>query len=219
MKILEKRLSNYLSVYLGVLIILAGCASDPEPRKPTKQADVGISTEAQALIDQSYLIAPGDRLDVFVWGNPEISSKNVPVRPDGKITVPLVEDVSVHGRTPTQVARMLQEKLADYFSQPRVSVIVMDFVGDQSVHIRVIGEASAPQALIYKRNMTLLDVMISVGGLTEFAAGNRARIVRSYRGKQYEIAVRIDDLIKEGNISANQLMMPGDILIIPESWF
>ena len=165
-----------------------------------------------------YLIGPGDNVNVFVWGNPELSA-SVPVRPDGRITTPLIEDVSASGKTPTQLAREMEKQLSRYIKNPVVTVIVTAFVGRFSEQIRVVGEAAKPQALSYREQMTLLDVMIDVGGVTEFAAGNRAKIIRSVDGKQHEIPVRLDDLIKDGDISANVAVLPGDILIIPQAWF
>ena len=166
----------------------------------------------------AYVIGPGDTVDIFVWGNEELSA-SIPVRPDGKITTPLVEDVQASGKTPTELARSMEQRLKRYIKNPIVTVIVTEFVGRQSEQIRVIGKAQKPQAITYVENMTLLDVMISVGGLTEFAAGNRATIVRVVNGKQKVFRVRLDDLVKYGDITKNVDMLPGDILIIPESFF
>ena len=165
-----------------------------------------------------YLIGPGDSLSIFVWRNPDLST-SVPVRPDGRITIPLVEDLQASGKTPTQLARDIEKALAKYVKDPLVTVMVTGFVGPYSQQIRVVGEAAKPQALPYRDRMTLLDVMIAVGGLTEFAAGNRARLIRIVDGKQQVMELRLDDLLKDGDISANIPMLPGDTLIIPESWF
>ncbi len=165
-----------------------------------------------------YLIGPGDTLNIFVWRNPDLSTA-VPVRPDGRITIPLVEDLQASGKTPTQLARDIEKALARYVKDPLVTVMVTGFIGPYSQQIRVVGEAAQPQALPYRDRMTLLDVMIAVGGLTEFAAGNRARLVRIVDGKQQILELRLDDLLKDGDISANIPMLPGDTLIIPESWF
>ncbi len=165
-----------------------------------------------------YLIGPGDSLSIFVWRNPDLST-SVPVRPDGRITIPLVEDLPASGKTPSQLARDIERELAKYVKDPMVTVMVTGFVGPYSQQVRVVGEAARPQALPYRANMTVLDVMIAVGGLTEFAAGNRARLVRTVEGRQEVIELRLDDLLKDGDISANVAMMPGDTLIIPESWF
>ncbi|HHC71687.1 MAG TPA: sugar ABC transporter substrate-binding protein [Thiotrichales bacterium] len=165
-----------------------------------------------------YLIGPGDNLKVFVWGNPDLST-SVPVRPDGRITTPLVEDVVATGKTPAQLAREMEQLLSRYIKNPVVTITVTRFVGQYSGQIRVIGQAANPQSLPYQAHMTLLDVMIAVGGLTDYAAGNRARIVRKIYGEESSFRVRLDDLIRDGDISANIEMAPGDILIIPEAWF
>ncbi len=165
-----------------------------------------------------YIIGPGDTIQMFVWGNPDLSA-SVPVRPDGRITTPLVEDVQASGKTPTQLARDMEKELSKFIKNPVVTVIVTGFVGRFSEQIRVVGEAAQPQAIPYTERMTLLDVMIAVGGLTEFAAGNRAKVIRVANGKQQEIRVRLNDLLLDGDITANIEMLPGDILIIPEAWF
>lgn len=165
-----------------------------------------------------YRIGPGDSLQIFVWRNAELST-SVPVRPDGRISVPLIEDLEVTGRTPTELAREIETALGVYVQDPSVTVIVTGFVGPYSQQVRVVGEAAQPQAIAYRANMTVLDVMIAVGGLTEFAAGNRATLVRQTAEGQKQFRVRIDDLIKQGDISANVEMLPGDVLIIPESFF
>ena len=193
---------------LVICLFLVACASGTTlPSAPTYPSESPL-----------YLIGPGDNVNVFVWGNPELSA-SVPVRPDGRITTPLVEDVSASGKTPTQLAREMEKQLSRYIKNPVVTVIVTGFIGRFSEQIRVVGEAAKPQALSYREQMTLLDVMIDVGGVTEFAAGNRAKIIRSVDGKQHEIPVRLDDLIKDGDISANVAVLPGDILIIPQAWF
>jgi len=165
-----------------------------------------------------YLIGPHDNLNIFVWRNPDLS-QSVAVRPDGRISIPLVEDLPVTGKTPTQLARDIEKVLSVYVKDPVVTVIVSGFLGPYQKQIRVIGEATAPKAIPYFEKMTLLDLMINVGGITDFAAGNRSVIYRVVDGKQYNFIVRIEDLIKDGDISANVDLLPGDILIIPESWF
>lgn len=206
----------YFAAAMAVALLISGCAS-----KNTR-LDEGIITDPsgseQTESAEEYLIGPGDQLEIFVWRNPELSS-TVPVRPDGKITTPLVEDVTASGKTATQLAREMEKRLAFYVKNPIVTVTVQKFVGRYSEQIRVVGEAATPKSLSYSSNMTLLDVVIDVGGLTEFADGNKASIIRRANGKQQQINVRLDDLIKRGDISANIKMMPGDILIIPESWF
>lgn len=154
----------------------------------------------------------------FVWRNPEISGSFI-VRPDGKITTSLVEDVNVSGKTPTQLARDLEQELSKYIRDPIVTVSVTGFSGPFSEQVRVIGEATNPQAVNYQENMTLLDLMIAVGGLTEFAAGDSAKLIRVVDGTQREYSVRVDSLVRDGDISNNVDILPGDILIIPETWF
>jgi polysaccharide export outer membrane protein len=173
---------------------------------------------AEPAVETEYRIGPGDNLQVFVWNHPELTV-TVPVRPDGLISTPLVEDLKAEGKTPTQLARDLEQSLAQYVRSPTVNVIVTSFVGAFSEQVRVVGQAQKPQSLPYRANMTLLDVMIAVGGLGEYAAGNRAAIVRQENGKQLRIPVRLMDLLNEGDINANVTMRPGDVLIIPESRF
>ncbi len=171
-----------------------------------------------ALATPDYLIGAGDNVNIFVWRNPELSA-SVTVRPDGKITTPLIEDVPASGKTPTQLARDMEKELEVYVKNPVVTVMVNGFVGPYNQQIRVVGQAAKPQSLPYKDQMTLLDLMIAVGGLTEYADGNNAKVVRVVDGNWQEFGVRIDDLINGADISANTYMLPGDILIIPESWF
>ena len=191
-----------------VAATLAACKTAPPHPPAPALASAG---------DYTYIIGAGDNLNVSVWRNPELSMV-VPVRPDGKIAAPLVEELQAQGKTPVQVARDIEQALSKYVRDPIVTVLVTGFVGPYSEQIRVVGEAARPQALSYKQKMTLLDVMIVVGGLTDFADGNRATILRtSDGGKQY--TVRLKDLIKRGDVSANVEMRPGDILIVPQSLF
>jgi len=168
--------------------------------------------------DYTYLIGPGDSVNIFVWRNPEISN-SVTVRPDGKITSPLVEELLASGKTPEQLARDVEEVLSTYIKEPIVTVMVSGFVGPYSEQIRIVGEAANPQAIPYREKMTALDVMIAVGGLTEFAAGNRASVVRVVDGEQKAYQIKLNDLLRNGDINANVDMKPGDVLIIPESFF
>lgn len=168
--------------------------------------------------DYQYLIGPGDSLTIFVWRNPEVSGSFI-VRPDGKVTTSLVEDIDVAGKTPTMLARQIEEQLSTYINNPRVTVSVENFSGPLSEQVRVIGEATNPSAVNYTEHMTLLDLMIAVGGLTEFADGNNAKLVRVVDGKQTTFEINVDDLVRDGNISQNIDMLPGDIVIIPEAWF
>lgn len=184
----------------------AGCAT-PFPPAPAIAASP----------EYNWIIGPGDNVNIVVWRNPELSA-SVPVRPDGKIATPLVEDLPALGKDPTTLARDIEKALAKYIRDPVVTVIVTGFVGPYSEQIRVVGEATKPQFLAYKQKMTVLDVMIAVGGLTDFADGNQATLLRTSEGnKQY--SVRLRDLIKRGDVSANVEMKPGDVLIIPQSWF
>jgi len=195
-----------LAICLALVAVLSGCVK-------SKLESASYSGDTPL-----YLIGPGDNVDVFVWGNKELSS-SAPVRPDGRVTMPLVEDVPASGKTPTMLAREMETRLSKYIKNPVVTVTVTGFVGRYSEQIRVIGEAVEPQALPFREHITALDVMITVGGLTEFASGNRATISRIVDGKQEQYLVRLDDLIKGGDVSANVDMLPGDILIIPEAWF
>ena len=192
---------------------LSGCAVWDKFRSPS-QTPVSMASVAPA----DYLIGPGDAVNIIVWRNPEVSM-SVPVRPDGKITTPLVEDLPAAGKTSTELARDIEKALAKFIQQPVVTVVVTGFVGNYAEQIRVIGQAARPQALPYRRDMSLMDVLIAVGGVTEFASGNRASIIRTVDGKQQKLNVRLDDLIKDGDISANMPVRPGDILVIPESFF
>lgn len=169
---------------------------------------------------EDYVIGAGDSLSIFVYRNPDLSEAGVSVRPDGRISVPLIEDILAAGKNPTQLAREIEDRLKKYVIEPNVTVIVRSFIGPPDRQVRVIGEATDPIAIPFREHMTLLDVMIATKGLTKYAAGNRAVIVRgSGTAKPVNIRVRLSDLIKEGDISQNLPMMPGDTLVIPQSWF
>ena len=188
---------------------LAGCASFTGPDLPP-------APQQAATQDYTYIIGAGDSVNIVVWRNPELSM-SVPVRPDGKIAAPLVDDLLAQGKTPVQLARDVEVVLGKYVRDPIVTVLVGGFVGPYSEQIRIVGEASRPQAIPYKQQMTLLDLMIVVGGVTDFAA-DKAIIMRTRDGnKQYSVRVR--DLLKRGDLTANVDMQPGDILIIPQSLF
>lgn len=170
-----------------------------------------------ASADYRYVIGPLDTVNIVVWRNPELSG-SFSVRPDGRISTPLVQDIAALGRNPAELAKDLEKALAKYIRDPVVTVIVSGFAGSSTEQIRIIGEAAKPQAISYRQNMTLLDVIILVGGLTDFADGNKSVLVRgAEKGKQY--SVRLGDLVRRGDISANVDMRPGDVLIIPQSWF
>ncbi len=194
----------------ALAVFLSGCGSLGMGSFPAAPV-------APQASDYSYVIGAGDNLNVTVWRNPELSM-SVPVRPDGKISTPLVDELLAQGKTSTEVAREIEKRLSAFVRDPIVTVIVTSFVGPYSEQIRVVGQAAKPQFLPYKQKMTLLDVMIAVGGLTDFADGNGASILRTSEGnKQY--SVRLSDLLKRGDVSGNVEMRPGDILIIPQSFF
>ncbi len=193
-----------------LMVFVTGCVSKSIPLAPQKLG--------KTAVEMDYLIGPGDLIDIFVWRNPDVSV-TVPVRPDGRISTPLVEDMMASDKTPTQLGRDIEKELSTYIKEPIVTVIVTEFFGPDSQNIRIVGEAAQPGALPYRNNMTVLDVMIAVGGLTEFAAGNKARIVRKVNGQSKEFQVFLEDLMRGGHIDANVEMQAGDILIIPESWF
>lgn len=192
-------------VGMGLAIFVAGCTTyPPAPREAS-------SSEFQ------YKIGPLDTVNIIVWRNPELSMV-VPVRPDGNVTTPLADDIPALGKTPTALSKDIEQALSKYIRDPVVTVVVTTFVGPRDAQIRIVGEATRPQILAFRKGMSLLDVMIAVGGLTDFADGNRASIYRADGGgKSY--SVRLQDLVKRGDVTANVDMQPGDILIIPQSWF
>jgi polysaccharide export outer membrane protein len=196
---------------------LVGCASGARPAAELPPASFVSASEGPG---EDYLIGPLDQLTIFVWRNPELGAK-VQVRPDGRITTPLIADLPAVGKTPAQLAEDIKGALTQYIKEPLVSVIVDNFSGTYSQQVRVVGATEKPASLPFRANMTLLDAMIAVGGLSEFAAGNRARLVRYDKasGKQREFALRIGDLLKRGDTRANVQLEPGDVIIIPESMF
>jgi polysaccharide export outer membrane protein len=198
---------------LGVALLaltVAGCSTPKYSALPEATYEFRSASK--------YKIGPGDSVQIFVWRYPEVST-TVPVRPDGYITAPLLEDIPASGKTPTELARDLEEALAVYLRDPLVTVIVQGFVGVFPEQIRVLGAATNAKSLRYVDGMTLLDLMIQVGGITQFAAGNRAVLMRFEEGEKKRYTVRLNDLIKDADMSANVDLRPGDILIIPESWF
>lgn len=199
------RISRFLAIAAAVLV-MAGCATKYPP-----------APQSAASPDYLYKIGPGDSVNIVVWRNPELSMA-VTVRPDGRITAPLIEDLPALGKDPTTLARDIEKALAKYIRDPVVTAIVAGYIGPYPEQIRVVGEAAKPQSLPYRQGMTILDLMIAVGGLTDFADGNNASILRtSEGGRQY--GVRLMDLIKRGDVSANVDVKPGDIILIPQSWF
>ena len=202
-----KKLWIHGALIAVALAVLTGCSTYPQA-----------PAHLRADYKNQYIIGPGDSMDVVVWGNADLSS-SVVVAPDGTITTPLVEDVPVAGKTNAQVAREIESKLKKYVKSPVVTVLLTGFVGTYDRQIRVIGEATKPQTLQYRQGMTVMDVMIAVGGLTDYASGNSAVLVRHVDGKMRQYNIRLDDLIRDGDISANVPMAPGDVVIIPESFF
>jgi polysaccharide export outer membrane protein len=206
------RLARYFLLVVG-LGLLSACQTADFPPAPVS----GYTQE------YTYVVGPGDNINIIVWRNPEISM-SVPIRPDGKFSTPLIDEMVAQGRTPVQIARDIEKQLEKYVRDPVVTVIVTSFVGPYDQQIRVLGEAAKPQALPFKQYMSLLDVMIAVGGLTDFADGNGATILRTSEGGRNgfggtQFSVRLRDLIRRGDMSANVEMKPGDILIIPQSFF
>jgi len=197
---------GFSGIIWSLAVTLCGCSTPP------------FAPNVEPPSEYSYVIGPGDTLEMFVWGNPEVS-RTVPVRPDGKISAPLVEELPASGKTPFQLAREVERELGKYIRNPLVSIIVSGFTGPYSEQVRVVGQAAKPQSVPYKESMSLLDLMILVGGTTEYAAGNRATVIRKVNGIQQQFRVRIDDLLDAGDISANVNMLPGDIVIIPEAYF
>jgi polysaccharide biosynthesis/export protein len=204
-----------LWVAAAMLFAAAGHAAESAP--PPAAADPAAQAPP-GEVDPDYIIGPGDTIQVFVWRNPELSV-TVPVRPDGKISTPLVEDMGAVGKTSSQLARDIETVLAEYVRSPKVNIIVSNPISTFS-QVRVIGEVKTPQAVPYRDGLTVLDVVLQVGGLTDFAAGNRAKIVRKTSdGKSTDIKVRLEALVKKGKMNENVPLKPGDVLIVPASIF
>jgi polysaccharide export outer membrane protein len=196
-------------------LALAACAGGG-PELPPASFSAGPIAPSE-----EYTIGPLDEITIHVWRNPELSAEKVRVRPDGRLTIPLVRDIPAVGKTATQLQEYIARELSKYIEQPIVSVIVNTPEGNFSQQVRVIGATAQPASLPYRANMTVLDAMIAVGGLNEFAAGNSAKLIRQNRetGRQEEYRLRLSDLIRRGDASANVMLMPGDTIIIPESRF
>lgn len=207
-----------LVMHMFCILALLGAALAPWPATAQQASSAAQSTPAPAgETSPSYLIGPGDTLQIFVWRNPELTT-TAPVRPDGKITTPLVQDMVAVGKTPSQLARDIEAVLAEYIRSPQVNVIVSDPVSAFS-QIKVIGQVTNPQSLAYREGMRVLDAVLAAGGLAEFAAGNRAKIVRKVNGKDVELRVKLNDLINKGELKQNIELKPGDVLVVPESFF
>ena len=201
---------------MAIALALGGC-DELLGGPPELPAALRQRTGAPPPASPDYLIGPHDAVSVHVWRNPELSMA-VPVRPDGRVSLPLIEDMQAAGKTPTALARDIERHLARYVREPVVTVIVTGFVGPLDRQIRVVGEAARPQAIAFRDNMTMLDVMIQVGGLTPFAAGNRALLLRAGAAEP-GYRLRLADLLQDGDVSANVDVLPGDVVIIPQSWF
>jgi polysaccharide export outer membrane protein len=212
---LERTAKLVLSLSVAAMTLTACAASGPQAELPPASF-----VSAQEGPGESYVIGPLDSLTIFVWRNPELGAK-VQVRPDGRITTPLISDLPAVGKTPAQLSEDIKVALAQYIKEPLVSVIVDNFSGTYSQQVRIVGATEKPASLPYRANMTLLDAMIAVGGLSDYAAGNKARLERYDRatGQQREFALKIDTLLKRGDSRANVKLEPGDVIIIPESTF
>lgn len=197
---------RFACAVLALLAVEAAVAAEPEP-----------VTAPVSQVSDTYVIGPGDVLQVFVWRQPELSV-SVPVRPDGKISTPLVEDIVAVGKTPSELARVIEKVLGEYVRSPQVNVIVSQPVSTFS-QVKIIGQVVKAQALPFREGITALDAVLAVGGLAPFAAGNRAKIVRQVEGKQTEIRLRLDDLVNKGDMKQNVQLKPGDVLVVPESRF
>lgn len=202
---------SWTRFFIVMVALLLNACSSPYPLLENQ-------TQFNTPNRADYRIGPGDNVKIDVWENPDVSV-TVPVRPDGKVTMPLIEDIHAEGKTPYEFARSVEADLKKYINDPIVTVTVLSFVGTFSDKVRVVGEAQRPEAVPYRTGMTLLDLMIQVGGLTDFAAGNRATLIRKEDNVEQQYRVRLDDLVKSGDISANAIVYPGDIIIIPEAYF
>jgi polysaccharide biosynthesis/export protein len=214
-----KPLSIWITLLLPLLATVA-CTSSPPPQKaaPGPVAVPAAPPKAVAApVAAAYIIGPGDSLQVFVWRNPELSS-TVPVRPDGKISTPLVEDMVAVGKTPTELARDIEKVLAEYVKSPQVNVIVTQPVSAFS-QVKVIGQVLKPQSLPYRDGMTVLDALLTVGGLGPYAAGNRAKVIRTDGGKQTQISVNLEKIVDKGDMTQNIKLQPGDVIVVPETHF
>jgi polysaccharide export outer membrane protein len=201
-----------LAGWLAIIPFVIGCTSSlPLESPPTP------SQAAAKAVGNDYIIGPGDTLEVFVWRNPELTV-TIPVRPDGKISTPLVENMVAIGKTPQQLARDLEGVLAEYVRAPKVNIIVTNAASAFSL-VKVVGEVAHPQALPYREGMTVLDAILAVGGLGQFASGNRARIVRIENGQQTTIHVKLANLVNSGDVRENMPLKPGDVLVVPQSIF
>jgi polysaccharide biosynthesis/export protein len=206
-----------LAGWLGISLPIVSCASEPPAPLPATPSPAPPSPPTINAPDSDYRIGPGDTLQVFVWRNPELSV-TVPVRPDGKISTPLVEDMLAVGKTPPQLARDMERVLSEYVRSPKVNIIVATAASAFSL-VKVVGQVAHPQAVPYREGMTVLDAILAVGGLTQFAAGNRSRIVREEGGHETVIHVKVADIVNSGDVRENVPLKPGDVLVVPQSLF
>ena len=213
-------MNSYINQIVGIALGLSLGIASPEAlaqEPPAAPTAAGTALPPAPQVDANYLIGPGDMLQVFVWRQPELSV-SVPVRPDGKVSTPLVEDIVAVGKTPSELAREIERVLAEFVRSPQVNVIVSQPVSTLS-QIKIIGQVAKPQAVPYREGITALDAVLAVGGLAPFAAGNRAKIVRTENGKTREIKLKLDDLVNKGDMRHNISLQPGDVLVVPESRF
>ena len=211
----SRAIARLTALFLG-LFALSACMSSGGPQLPP-----AAFVATQEGPSQEYVIGPLDELSINVWRNPEPSAQNIQVRPDGRISIPLVTDMPAVGKTPAMLQEDIRLHLSQFIEQPIVSVIVNKFAGTFSQQVRIIGATEKPASIPYRANMTVLDAMIAVGGLSEFAAGNKAKLIRfdPRIGRQREYALRLSDLLRRGDSKANVMLAPGDVIIIPESMF
>ncbi|HEU4654418.1 MAG TPA: XrtA/PEP-CTERM system exopolysaccharide export protein [Steroidobacteraceae bacterium] len=195
----------------------AATKAQPAARAPSAGSSAAQEAPAESKVTNDYVIGPGDTIQVFVWRNPELT-QTVPVRPDGKITTPLVQDMIAVGKTPSQLSRDIETVLAEYVRSPQVNVIVTQPTSAFS-QVKVIGQVVRPQSIAYRDGLTVLDAVLAVGGLGPFAAGNRAKVVRTENGTTHEIKVKVDALVNNGDMRQNIALKPGDVIVIPESRF
>lgn len=207
--------SSLVFCLMLLTLFMQGCSNAPPE---TLQQSLVIEPSTTNHEEYRYLIGPGDTLNLFVWKNPDVSTSFV-VRPDGMINAPLIDELKVSDKVPSEVARDIEAALSKYIREPLVTVTVTGFVGPYNEQVRIIGEAAQPQALSYNEDMTLLDVVIAVGGLTTFADGNSTVLARVVDGEYQQYILRVDDLLQDGDLTANVNILPGDIIVIPESWF
>lgn len=212
----RSRVSTLLAGSAVAAMTLSGCATGGGAELPPASF-----VAMQEGPGEEYVIGPLDQLTIHVWRNPELGAEDIQVRPDGRITTPLVTDLPAVGKTPSMLAEDIRLQLSQYIEEPLVSVIVTEFAGTFSQQVRIVGATEKPASIPYRANMTVLDAMIAVGGLSEFAAGNRARLIRfdKQAGRQREYALRLNDLLRKGDSRANVMLRPGDVIIIPESMF